>query len=64
MRSWVAAGSPSGRLLADGPHVQQELKVILERGVDLLTRRGVERGHNAIRRQAFLDGAEPVYVAR
>ena len=49
--------------LPDHVQMQQELEVILGRNVDLVSRRGVERSHNPIRRQAILDGAEPVYVA-
>jgi uncharacterized protein len=44
--------------------MKQELETILEREVDLVSRRGVERSHNPIRRQAILGSAEPVYVAR
>lgn len=50
--------------LLDHVQMQQELEAILGREVDLVSRRGVERSHNPIRRQAILDGAEPVYVAR
>jgi uncharacterized protein len=50
--------------LLDHVQMQQELEAILGRNVDLVSRRGVERSHNPIRRQAILDGAEPVYVAR
>jgi uncharacterized protein len=50
--------------LLDHVQMQQELETILGREVDLVSRRGVERSSNAIRRQAILDSAEPVYVAR
>ena len=50
--------------LLDHVQMQQELETILGREVDLVSRRGVERSHNPIRRHAILDGAEPVYVAR
>lgn len=50
--------------LLDHVQMQQELETILGREVDLVSRRGVERSHNHIRRHAILDGAEPVYVAR
>ena len=54
----------AGWSLLDHVQMQQELETILGREVDLVSRRGVERSHNPIRRQAILDGAEPVYVAR
>ena len=49
--------------LLDHVQMQQELEAILGREVDLVSRRGVERSHNPVRRQAILDGAEPIYVA-
>jgi len=50
--------------LLDHAQMQQELETILGRAVDLVSRRGVERSHNPIRRQAILSSAESVYVAR
>jgi predicted nucleotidyltransferase len=50
--------------LLDHVQMQHELEAILGRKVDLVSRRGVERSYNPIRRQAILDGAESVYVAR
>lgn len=50
--------------LLDHAQMKQELETILGRDVDLVSRRGVERSHNPIRRQAILGSAEPVYVAR
>jgi len=50
--------------LLDHAQMKQELETILGREVDLVSRRGVERSHNPIRRQAILGSAEPIYVAR
>ena len=41
-----------------------ELAVLLGRRVDLVSRRAIERSTNWIRRQAILDSAEVVHVAR
>jgi predicted nucleotidyltransferase len=48
--------------LFDLVEMQDELKAIFGREVDLLTRRGVERSLNRTRRRAILSGAEPLYV--
>jgi predicted nucleotidyltransferase len=49
--------------LFDRVAMQDELKAILGREVDLVSRRGVERSRNYIRRKAILDSAEVFYVA-
>lgn len=49
--------------LLDHASMQQELSEIFDRRVDLLTRRGIERSHNPLRRQAILSSAQPYYVA-
>jgi predicted nucleotidyltransferase len=54
----------AGWSLLDHAQMKQELEIILGREVDLISRRGVERSHNPIRRQAILSSAEPIYVAR
>jgi uncharacterized protein len=54
----------AGWSLLDHVQMKQELETILGREVDLVSRRGVERSYNPIRRQAILGSAEPVYVAR
>jgi hypothetical protein len=41
-----------------------ELTDIMGRKVDLVSRRGLERSSNWIRRKAILESAEPLYVAR
>jgi hypothetical protein len=43
--------------------MQDELKKILGREVDLVERRAVERSENYIRRRHILQSLEPVYVA-
>jgi hypothetical protein len=44
--------------------MEDELKAMIGRDVDVVTRRAVERSSNWIRRQAILESAEPFYVAR
>ncbi|MGO9175338.1 MAG: nucleotidyltransferase family protein [Desulfobaccales bacterium] len=43
--------------------MEDELKEILGREVDLIERRAVERSENYIRRRHILQSLEPVYVA-
>lgn len=50
--------------LFDEVAMEDELREILGRDVDLVNRRAVEQSHNWIRRQAILDSAVPFYVAR
>ncbi len=49
--------------LFDLVHMQDELKQIFGREVDLLTRRAVEQSRNYIRRRAILSSLEAVYVS-
>lgn len=49
--------------LFDHVRMTQELESLFGRRVDLVNRRAVERSRNAIRRQAILSSAEPIYVA-
>ena len=49
--------------LFDHVEMQDELKEILGRGVDLVSRRGIERSANYVRRKAILESAETVYAA-
>lgn len=44
--------------------MESELAALLGRKVDLVSRRAVERSTNWIRRQAILESAETVHVAR
>src|SRR6266852_4486774 len=50
--------------LLDHAAMQEELSVLLNRKVDLVNRRAIERSGNWIRRENILSTAEPVYVAR
>lgn len=49
--------------LFDHVEMQDELKGILNRDVDLVSRRGIERSRNPIRREEILGSAEVIYVA-
>ena len=44
--------------------MEQELKTIFGRKVDLVSRRGIEASRNYIRRKAILDSAQMVHRAR
>ena len=48
--------------LLDHVDMQRELKLILAYEVDLVSRRGVERSHNHLRRKAILETAEVIYA--
>lgn len=50
--------------LFDLIHMQDELKGVLGRNVDLIERAGVERSRNWIRRKAILDGAQLFHARR
>jgi len=49
--------------LFDLVHMQDELKQIFGREVDLVERKAVEKGENYIRRKHILSSVEPIYVA-
>ena len=49
--------------LFEHEHMQDELARLLGRSVDLISRRAVEASRNALRRNAILNSAVPVYVA-
>ncbi len=49
--------------LFDLVRMKEELTRILGRGVDLVSRRGVEAGRNPVRREAILSSARVVHVA-
>jgi predicted nucleotidyltransferase len=49
--------------LFDHVDMQDELAEILGRRVDLVSRRGIERSANYVRRKAILESAEVVYAA-
>ena len=60
----VTFAPEAGWTLFDLVHLKEELQAVLGRSVDVVTRQGVERGRNPLRRQAILTSAEPVYVQR
>jgi hypothetical protein len=58
----LVAFSPEARpSLFDMVKMQEELKVIFGREVDLVSRRGLETSRNPLRRRAILDSAEVIY---
>ena len=58
----VTFAPDAGWSLFDHVTMQDELKVIFGRKVDLVSRRGVERSQNYIRRKAILSSAQVIYV--
>ena len=50
--------------LLDEADMERELAELLERPVDLVSRRAVQHSTNWIRRNAILGSAEPLYVAQ
>lgn len=51
------------KTLFDLVDMQDELEAIFERKVDLVSRRGIERSRNYLRRKAILNSAQVIYVA-
>lgn len=49
--------------LLDHVEMQDELQVIFGRKVDLVSRKGIERSRNELRRKAILESAEIFYEA-
>ena len=49
--------------LLDHVEMQDELTALYGRKVDLVSRRGIERSRNPIRRRDILDSAEIIYAA-
>ena len=48
--------------LLDLDAMEEELAGLIGRKADLISRRGIERSQNWLRRRAILSSAEPVYV--
>lgn len=48
--------------LLDHAKMQQELASLLNRDVDLVSKRAIERSHNWIRRQEILNTAQVIYA--
>jgi predicted nucleotidyltransferase len=59
----VTFAPEAGWSLLDHVEMQDELQVILGRPVDLLTRAGIERSQNYLRRRAILNSAEVIHVS-
>ena len=49
--------------LFDMVHMQDELKHIFKRDVDLISKRGLETSRNYLRRKAILESARVIHVA-
>jgi predicted nucleotidyltransferase len=49
--------------LFDWVDMEEEIRNIFERNVDLISRRGIERSRNYLRRQAILNSAKVIYAA-
>jgi predicted nucleotidyltransferase len=58
----VTFSPEAGWSLFDHVTMQDELKAVFGRTVDLVSRRGIERSQNYIRRKAILNSAEVIYV--
>lgn len=59
----VSFSPDAQRTLFDLVRMKAELEEILGREVDLVSRRGVERSHNYLRRDAIINSSEVVYEA-
>jgi hypothetical protein len=49
--------------LFDWVDMEEDIRNIFERNVDLISRRGIERSRNYLRRQAILNSAKIIYAA-
>lgn len=58
----VTFESTANWTLFDHVDMETELKAILGRDVDLVSRRGIERSRNNIRRRDILDSAQVIYA--
>jgi uncharacterized protein len=59
----VTFAPDAGVSLFDMAHMQNELSQLLGRDVDLVSRRGIERSPNYLRRKSILSSLEVVYAA-
>lgn len=59
----VTFGDDSQWGLLEHVKIEEELEQLLDRKVDLITRRAIERSHNWIRRKAILDSARVIFSA-
>ena len=58
----VAFSEDARHSLFDMVEMEAELKALFGREVDLVSRRGIERSRNHLRRKAVLQSAETIYV--
>ena len=57
--------APNAKIsLFEMARMQDELKTIFGRDVDLISKRGVETSRNYLRRKAILESAQVIHVAR
>jgi len=49
--------------LFDLVDIEEDLQSVFQRKVDLVSRRGIERSQNHLRRQAILNSAQVIYAA-
>jgi uncharacterized protein len=59
----VTFADDSRLTLFDHQRLQAELEKVFERRIDLISRKALEQSHNAARRAAILQSAEPIYVS-
>ncbi len=59
----VTFAPDAGHSLFDLVHIQDELRALFGREVDLVERAGIESSRNYLRRKAILEQAEVVYAA-
>ncbi len=50
--------------LFDLTYMEDELKILFQRDVDLVTRKGIETSRNYLRRKAILSSAQVIYGTR
>jgi len=60
----VTFDEAAGHTLFDLVHMEEELENIFGRGVDLVSRRGIEASRNYIRKKAILSTASTIYEER
>lgn len=59
----VTFAPESHHTLFDLVHMENELKEIFQREVDLVSRRGIEQSRNYLRRHEILSSAQVIYAA-
>ena len=59
----IAFREEARHTLFDMVHMEEELKALFGREVDLVTGAGIERSRNHLRRRAILESVETIYAA-